>query len=372
MNNDNLNKLIDRYEDNYSLINDDEHNEKFKWKVVKKFRDIWNDEKYRQLRFSDRFKLAFVGNEPLIDHSLMQPTVGVSKLADIYPVQVEKIFNETVFSGETDPMVVGNQVEYFIEVMEDFRIREFPEYYSYKQDRHSASCYLYMFNPEHNFIYQNNVVSEFADYVECGKDISSDSAFSLVNYYELSQKVVEALKKHETLIEKYYRMIENDKEYYQDRSLHLMAYDLMYCCHAYNFYVGMSHKSKKESIEAYANKQIKEQEEQERLNEIQNLENEISEIDLKLEQFEEISLVNVEVTHKKYGRGTIIEHENDRIKVRFAGRTAVFVLNKKYSMLPIFENDNTIIDVYTDFANLSEKRSRLESRLQSIKKREGI
>ena len=54
----------------------------------------------------------------------------------------------------------------------------------------------------------------------------------------MADLVVEALKEHNSLLQKYEALLKGDPDYYYDPSLHLMAYDLMYCCRCYNFYYG--------------------------------------------------------------------------------------------------------------------------------------
>ena len=41
MNTDNLNTLIQRYEENFEYINNKENEEIFKWRAVRCFQDVW-------------------------------------------------------------------------------------------------------------------------------------------------------------------------------------------------------------------------------------------------------------------------------------------------------------------------------------------
>jgi hypothetical protein len=41
MNTNNLHELINRYENNYDMINDSTNDEIFKWEAVRGFRDVW-------------------------------------------------------------------------------------------------------------------------------------------------------------------------------------------------------------------------------------------------------------------------------------------------------------------------------------------
>ena len=102
-----------------------------------------------------------------------------------------------------------------------------------------------------SIIYRYREAEEFAKYTEFGFDLGSGESFSLPNYYKLCDIIVDALKEHEDLISKYKKLIKDNDKYYYDKSLHLLAFDLMYCCRTYNFYSGLEHKPKKDSIKEY-------------------------------------------------------------------------------------------------------------------------
>ncbi len=368
MNIENLHELIRRYEENYYLINSEENNEIFKWKVVKLFRDVWFSEEYKGLPFAQRFHLATKDSSVLINNSMISPTNGVVKLAEEYPQEVEALFAETLFSGETDPAKVQDLMDRFLDEMEKLRQKKFPRFYRYKQERHAASCYLAFIDPAIHFIYRYSEAEEFAKYIEFGKSLGSGVDFSLVNYYEMATIVVEALKEHPRLIERHKEFIKDAPEYYRDESLHLMAFDLMYCSRYYNFYKGLSHASKKESLRAYTLQQAKEKEEQARLDLIQELEDDIHAIDIQLEQYEDISLLDVEVILGNFGTGTVVFHDHNMIKVQFLNEQKTFIISKKYPMRPSFDNDEAIVEAYTRYAELIDDRKRLQSKLISLLK----
>ncbi len=366
MNKKNLHELIRRYEANFDMINDSEHDEIFKWKVVKCFRDIWFSDEYRGLPFAKRFHLATRDSSVLINNSMISPTNGVVKLAEEYPAEVEALFAETLFSGATDPVIIQKQMDKFLVEMERMRQEKFPRYYRYKQERHAASCYLAFFNPEVHFIYRYSEAEEFARYIEFGKDLGSGADFSLPNYYEMASQVAEALREHPSLIKRHEKFIEDAPKYYRDKSLHLMAFDLMYCCRCYNFYTGLSHTTKKESIRAYTQQQAQQKEEQERLLKIRQIEDEIHALDVELEQYDDISLLNVEVTFAKVGTGVVVFHDHNMIKVQFSDAVKTFIINRKFPMRPTFENDEGIVEAYTRYAELMDCRKKLQAQLQAL------
>ncbi len=368
MNRENLHELICRYEDNFYMINDRKHDEIFKWKVVKCFRDVWFADEYRDLPFAKRFHLATKDSSVLINNSMISPTNGVVKLAEEYPEEVEKLFSETLFSGETNPEIVQQQMDRFLNEMERLRQEKFPRFYRYKQERHAASCYLAFFNPEVHFIYRYSEAEEFAKYIEFGKDLGAGADFSLPNYYEMANLVVDALKEHQSLIDRHNDFIKDAPKYYRDESLHLMAFDLMYCCRCYNFYTGMTHASKKDSLKAYTQKQAQEKAAQERMERLREMEDQLHAIDVELERVEDISLMDVEVTLKGFGSGVVVFHDHNTIRVQFLDALKTFIISKKFPQRPSFDDDEVIVEAYTRYAELLEDKKRITAAMNALSK----
>lgn len=74
MNLENLHVLIDHYEGKYKIINDEIHNERYKWDAIEHFQHYWNIDADA---FSTMFKEAFRKTINLIDNKIVQPTAGI-------------------------------------------------------------------------------------------------------------------------------------------------------------------------------------------------------------------------------------------------------------------------------------------------------
>lgn len=365
MNINNLHELINRYESNYALYNDSKHDEVFKWKAVQQFHTVWFSEN-KPADFASLFKEAKKECSVLIDNAQVSPTNGIVKLAEIYPVEVEKLFREVLFAPDNgDIDLKQNHLDTFLDEIEKLRQKAFPRYYKYKQDRHAASCYMSFVDPEHNFIYRYSEAEEFAKNIEFGKDIGSGENFRLKNYYELCEIIVEALKEHPTLLDKYHQLIYSDN-FYPDESLHLLAFDLMYCCRNYNLFNGMTHISKQESIKSYKLAQLREQEAAELQRQINEIENEIRELELSIEQYKDISLLNVEVSHKIYGSGIIINQNVNQATIRFADTEKTFFIHKKFPARPTFENEDEAIEAFSVYADTLDRIKILNQQLNRL------
>ena len=155
MNTDNLNTLIQRYEENFEYINNKENEEIFKWRAVRCFQDVWFSADAEVMSFSERFKAATKECSVLLDNGQVSPTNGIVKMAEQEPEEVERLFIEVLFADDQgDLHLRQDHVEEFLEGIEAVRQRCFPSYWKYGQDRHCAFTYLALYAPEENYIYK--------------------------------------------------------------------------------------------------------------------------------------------------------------------------------------------------------------------------
>ena len=365
MNKDNLHKLIEKYEKNLDLLNNHEHDEIFKWKAAKQFRDIWFSNDSKNLSFSEKFNYAKKEFSILTDNSYVSPANGIVKIAEKDEEAVENLFENVLFADDGGNISIRqNNMEKFLEEIDKLRMKHYPQSFKYKQDRHAVSCYLAFFNPDKNYIYRYSDAEAFAQNIEFGKDLGSGESFRLDFYYEMCDLVVEALKEHPDLLDKHDKYI-TDKHYY-DESRHIMAFDLMYCCRTYDFYEGMTHIAKKDSIKEFTEAKAKEQEELKRKAQITELEKELHILELEAEKYSAISLLNVEVFQRGIGAGMVISQDINKIKVKFENCEKEYIIDKKYFMRPTFENDKEIVEIFTRYGELYQKILYLKNKLHRI------
>ena len=359
MNLDNLKTLIKCYEDNLELIYNTEHDELFKWRAVQHFRDVWYAPENEGLNFAQRFNKAKKESSVLIDNSRVSPSNGVVKIAEVAEQEVEDLFFNVLLADDGGDIAVRqNHMEAFLEGMEALRVKHYPQCWKYKQDRHAASCYMCFFAPDDNFIYHYTEVEEFAQHIEYGIDIGSGENFKLDAYYKMCDEVIAVLRESTSLLEKQKKLIGTD-EYYSDPSLHLLAFNLIWCSNTYNFYKGMTHISKKESIKEYTLAQLREKERAELEAKRNALLDEIKQLELDIEPCKDIILIGVQVSDKITGAiGTIIAQKINQITVQYETGTKTYFINKKYISRPRFEDDEEIVEAFTEY---DEKKLKLDS-----------
>ena len=370
MNAEILNELINRYEENLDMLYDKPQNEIFKWKAMKCWRDEWSKPGGTFASFAERFTAATKEFSVLIDNTRMHPSTGVLKLCEKAEDNVKRLFCDVLFADANgDVSAVQDNMDRFLDGYEALRRQYFPQIWSFKQDRHSASVFIAMNDPENNFVFKASEAREMARYTEFGFDIGSGESFSLPNYYRLCETVVAALKEHGSLLEKHFDRL--TPEHCDDRSLHLLAFDVMYCCRAYNLYAGLEPPrpqmpARRKAAKPELTPEQIELLEKERLARIDELEKQIAELEIDCDEYSEISLIGVQVTAEPYGDGIVTEQDANRIKVKFAEIEKSYILDGKYIARPHFENDDVIVEAFTEYGRKKEQAERFRRELAKM------
>ena len=368
MNRDNLHALIDRYEENLVKTMGTKSHEQFKWEAVKIFRDAWFAPDAMDRPFSELFNQARKGCGWLIDNSRICPTSGIVKLAEAEPQTVKTLFTDLLFAADQGNLRTRQEhMDDFVDQIELLRQKYYPKSWKYKHDRHAASCYLNFFSPEDNYIYRASDANMMAYYIGFEKPLGSGRHFDLAAYYEMCDILVQALREHESLLTLHRQFI--DENCYQDDSLHLMAFDLMYCCRCYGYYHGMSGvlppAKKSAAKQKTANpEQNPEEKRTQILATITGLQEQLLEAQTQVSDTEFISLLGIEVTASSYGTGTIVQQEENTVTVQFDNVRKTFVIHKKYQSRPQFEDDQQIVDLLSERADILEKIKTIQKKIE--------
>ena len=369
MNAENLHELIRRYEDAIGWIYGTEHDELFKWRAVATWRREWLKPEDAFASFGERFTAAKKDFSLFMDNSRMHPSSGVIKLWEKDPETVEHLFTDVLFAETNgDITAVQDHMDTFLDDYEGLRQKYFPGIWSYKQDRHSASVFLAMHDPDLNFVFKSSEATTMAKYIDFGLDIGAGSYFKLPNYYQLCEVIISALKEHGGLLEKPFSKL--DDRCYQDQSLHLLAFDLMYCSRTYRFYHDLPVPARQRStkkVSAADRAAIENaQKEEERRAKIETIEKELDELESISDGCEDISLIGVQVSSAQYGIGSVVSQEVNKIDVQFPEIRKTFILSKKYPSRPRFEDDETIVDAFTEYGERMDKINSLKRQLERL------
>ena len=99
---------------------------------------------------------------------------------------------------------------------------------------------------------------------------------------------------------------------------------------------------------------------------IQDLEQELSELEQSISDYVDISLIGVQVTSGKYGIGTVVSQDINRVTVRFTDIEKSFILDKKYTARPRFENDDEIVSTFTEYGRVQERIKAIQKEIKLL------
>lgn len=364
MNYENLHTIINRYENDLENIPD----ERVKWRALKSWQEAFHSSDSPD-SFRDKFRAAKKYFSFLIDNGFQHPSSGVLKLWEAEPEAIEHLFTDVLLSDpKGEVQTAENQMNQFLWEYELLRIKHFPSALSYKIDPHIATVFMTLDNPDLNYIFRIGVARNMARYIGFEEDLGKGEKPNLMNYYKLGDLIVSAFREHDSLLQKHFSLMDEDMQ--KDQSLHLMVFDLMHCSGYRGYYTGlvptMIGVSKKRK--AYVGPSAEEiaQKEQMIQNEIISLQQRIAELEAEVDEFEEISLLGVEVEFNKYGIGTVIEQQGNHIIVQFQEKTMEFVLDNAYPMRPKFENDKVIVEALTVFSRKKKELADLNRRIEKL------
>ena len=335
MNREQLDKIIRNYIDKYDYLNNEEHSEYYKWIAVRHFQTHWN---INANDFGEMFKEALRKSANLINNRTVQPSNGITFLCkeeNGYMEEVRSEFKKLLADDNGDYVQRLGRIDSFIDNINGMLQEVVPGKWKYDQDRRSVVMYLNFIEPEDNYMFKSTCAKEFADCIEFGDTIGNGQTFSLKNYYRLCDELVDELHNQTELLGLLDEILvehESDHGHYDmklkdlDPSLHILAYDLMYCANTYKLYDGMITKKKSKSS-SMAQRQ---EEEKQR---IEQLTNKIEEINAELEKTSaEIDGIGIPdckgltLKHIKYGQGEVKKQEGRYLTVLFGVEERKFKL----------------------------------------------
>ena len=157
MNEKNLQQILENYvnnfEDFYSKI-PGKPTEYEKWEIAGEFKNKMN----LALKTTDEnlpielYKIKKMTSD-FID-SYTQPFYGLVQFAKKDPKTVRRMFQELYEDDGGDLGVRQKKIENFLNESHQLREQYTPNSYLYKDDFHSVTSYLFLYDPEHNYAYK--------------------------------------------------------------------------------------------------------------------------------------------------------------------------------------------------------------------------
>ena len=340
MNQNHMKQIFKHYIERFEELNDKVHMEYYKWEIINEFHQKMDETlKAPSDKFSEELYKMKKLSANLIDN-YTQPFHGLVRFAEKEPETVRDMFLMLYSDDNGDLAVRKQKIINFLKRSHALRDKYFPGSYLYKDDMHSVTGYLFLYDPDHNYIFKASHALAFADCIEFYDDWGSGESVKLDVYYRMCDQLVEAIKEDKELLltdASGFSKELGHKEMHPDIEKHILAFDLIYCCSTYGLFNGIS----------FARPKTKERQLiQERKEKALRLSDTLIEARKELELLEaaidyvnSVFEKNKNIIHKKFGTGIIKDNDGPSITVMFANGDT-----KRLGTLVAVANDIISID----------------------------
>ena len=316
MNKQHLQEIISHYIELFPETNNPVHREYYKWQIIYDFRPMMDEAlASSDADFPERLKAVKKLTANLIDN-YTQPLSGLVEFSRKEPAAVRNMFTALFRASEADTAHKQSAIHAFLDQSHQLREKYFPDSYLYNDDLHSVTGYLFLYDPDHNYIYKASHCRSFADCVEFYDDWGSGESAKLDIFFRMCDETLAAIRANDALMATAASRYAYDPDHmHPDTEKHILLFDLIYCCSTYNLFKGIHYvvpkSSERQLIQAQKEKAA---ELRQALNEAQA---DVSRLNEAKKILSDTITAGKTVRHKVYGMGTVISTDGDRLTVRF-------------------------------------------------------
>ncbi len=367
MNQANLQKIIENYINQFDPLHEqsvENTNREFvKWTAVFHFQKHWD---IHASDFASMFKKAVSKTEMLINNRMVQPTSGIVKLAERPELTetIRDLFAELFEEDQGDLTKRQYRIENFVNKVNALLLQYESGKWKYTHDFRTALAYLNLYQPAQNYLLKSTQAHQFRYYIEYGDDFGYGSQFSLAKYYHMCDQIAEIIRENHDLREKHASRL--TELMCRDDDFHLLVFDLIYCTAVYRLYDNITYtkpskpsKTKKKPGSPDI-AEVKEQVEDELRKEKEMLLSVLEERG----KYDDFSITGLQVKHRKYGTGVIIEQGQDRVKVAFDQTQQIFMLPSAFQDGYLKTDDEEIMQTMRDIYDLDRQIDRMRTSIR--------
>jgi hypothetical protein len=366
MDKNNLQQVFEHYIENFAMVNDAEHEEYYKWQVCAEFHDLMDKAIVApEQEFSAALYKAKVSTSNIID-SFTQPFYGLVKYAEEEPETVRRMFIELYAPDGGDLTVRMEKIAAFFDKSNELLEKYYPGSYLYRQNSHSVSSYLFLYDPDNHYMYKATECKTMADCIGFYDDWGTGDNIRLDVFYRMCDEILdginhcpELLRTNESRYDGSLHMREG--KLHPDKNKHLLLFDIIYCCQTYNLFgiipFAKPNSKEKKLILEYRQKAagLKAVFDDAKRNSEQ--------IEEALDYFTGVLKPGETVRHKKYGEGIIESVNRNHLVVKFLSEP-----EEKQLDLPIVIANGIIKCDQPGFDEKSKEYKAVLSRAQTIPK----
>ena len=364
MNKNQMNQIFAHYIDNFEMINNKEHEEYYKWQVCATFKELMDDALGADAEeFADALYRVKVCSENIID-SYTQPFYGLVELARKEPETVQQMFIDLYSDDNGDVKVQMKLIEDFFDQSNELLVKYYPDSYLYKQNSHSVSSYLFLYDPDHHYMYKATQSQIMADCIEFYDDWGSGDNIKLDVYYRMCDEMLAEIKNCPELLATNRSRYDGGLQLkpgalHADPELHILLFDIIYCSHVYNLFDGITFerpKSKEKQLIVEQKNKAKEL-----LSAYDEAKLAVENLDEALMYFASSMKSAGKVKHKMYGECEVITVDPRYLKIKIVKSGE----EKQLGLAVVIANGIIVIDS-------DEFREKKELYLPLLKKAESV
>lgn len=238
--NDNISQVFAHYIENFVKLNDDEHEEYYKWQVCYEFPELMDNALAASDEdFATELMKARNCTRNIID-SYTQPFAGLVELAKREPAAVKQMLKDLYAPDGGDIDKQMQQIEAFFDSCNTLLDTYFPGTFLYKPNSHSVSAMLFLYDPDHHYMYKATECKDMADCIGFYDSWGSGDNIKLDVFYRMCDEMLERVKECPELIatdesrfDPAFKKL-RDIPLHPDSEKHILLFDMIYCCYAYD------------------------------------------------------------------------------------------------------------------------------------------
>jgi len=364
MNSENLNRVFRNYIEKFELMNDSQHNEMYKWVAVEHFQKVWNIE---APDFISMFKEAVSKSENLINNSRIHPGAGIIKLAEHDMEAVRELFRVLYKQDNMNLAERKNQIDEFSSGIKAMLDKYERGKWSYAHDMRTILSYLSFRFPDENYFYKPDEAKKLAQCMDYADDWGAGQTFKLDKYYRMCDRLVEAIKDQSELLALHNSRLH--KGMFGDKSLHILAYDIIYCAKQYNLYnnIIVTEREKKPTrISINKDDDYRSREKMILHKQIDELNANLAIVESDKINLEKVSVIGKRVVHNKFGQGDVSEQIDGYIYIQFDGVSRRFSFPSVFSDKFLTIEDEKFSEHFTRYTELQKEEGILKMHIKEI------
>jgi hypothetical protein len=314
-------QIFDNYREKFDKINNEENQEYKKWQIVQTFRKKMDQALDAPAgEFPERLQELKELSGNLIDKYTC-PFEGLVNCAKRDPETVQKMFRQLYEDDKGNLRERQRRIQDFLGQCRQLRENHELHHYGYKNDIHSVTGYLFLYDPDHNYIFKGSEGLDLAECMEFEEDWGSGDNVKLSVYYRMCDQLVEEIRKEEDLLaidaSRFSRFGGEGEPMHPDSRKHILAMDLILGSGKY----GLLENIDRQQVKSKERKQFQEN----RFRALEYLREwkQAVEKEKRLQDAEawlgSVYAAGTPVRHKKYGDGVIKEAAGHTILVEFSG-----------------------------------------------------